>query len=159
MQIKLWINNKEYFDDIAPDTLLIDFLRSKGQLSVKRGCETSNCGLCTVMMEGKPILSCSTLALRANNLHVTTIEGLQEEAKDFGAFLADEGAEQCGFCSPGFIMNVLAMVKELKNPTEEEIKKYLEGNLCRCTGYMGQLRAVKKYLELKNSEEGSHEVR
>ena len=158
MQIKLWINNKEVIDDIRPDTLLIDFLRAKGNLSVKRGCETSNCGLCTVMLENKPILSCSTLALRANNLHVTTIEGLQEDAKDFGAFMADEGAEQCGFCSPGFIMNVLSMVKELNNPTEEEIKRYLEGNLCRCTGYMGQLRAVKKYLELKNKKEDTHEV-
>lgn len=158
MQIKLWINDKEYTDDISPDTLLIDFLRTKGQLSVKRGCETANCGLCTVMLEGKPILSCSTLAIRANNLHVTTMEGLQEQAADFGAFLADEGAEQCGFCSPGFIMNVLAMVNELKNPSEDEIKKYLEGNLCRCTGYMGQLRAVKKYLKLKYSKEGTHEV-
>lgn len=158
MQIKLWINNKEVIDDIRPDTLLIDFLRAKGNLSVKRGCETSNCGLCTVMLENKPILSCSTLALRANNLHVTTIEGLQEDAKDFGAFMANEGAEQCGFCSPGFIMNVLSMVKELNNPTEEEIKRYLEGNLCRCTGYMGQLRAVKKYLELKNQKEDTHEV-
>lgn len=154
MQIKLWINDKEFIDDIAPDTLLIDFLRSNGQLSVKRGCETANCGLCTVMLEGKPILSCSILALRANGFHVTTIEGLQDDAKDFGAFLADEGAEQCGFCSPGFIMNVIAMVRELKNPTEEEIKRYLEGNLCRCTGYMGQLRAVKKYIELKSSKEG-----
>ena len=158
MQIKLWINDKEYNDDIAPDTLLIDFLRAKGHLSVKRGCETSNCGLCTVMLENKPILSCSTLALRANGFHVTTIEGLQEDAKEFGTFMADEGAEQCGFCSPGFIINVLSMVKELKNPTEDEIKKYLEGNLCRCTGYMGQLRAIKKYLELKNKKEGTHEV-
>lgn len=157
MQIKLWINDKEYMDDISPDTLLIDFLRSNGLLSVKRGCETANCGLCTVILEGKPILSCSTLALRANGLHVTTMEGVQEQAAEFGAFLADEGAEQCGFCSPGFIMNVLSMVNELKNPTEDEIKKYLEGNLCRCTGYMGQLRAVKKYLELMNKE-GSHEV-
>jgi carbon-monoxide dehydrogenase small subunit len=110
------------------------------------------------MLEGKPILSCSVLALRANNLHVTTIEGLQKEAEDFGAFLADEGAEQCGFCSPGFIMNVLAMVNELKAPSENDIKKYLEGNLCRCTGYMGQLRAVKKYIELKNKKEVSYEV-
>lgn len=149
MQIKLWINDKEFVDDIKPDTLLIDFLRTKGFFSVKRGCDTSNCGLCTVMLEGKPILSCSTLALRANNLHVTTIEGVQKEAEEFGIFLADEGAEQCGFCSPGFIMNVLSMVQELKDPTEDEIKKYLEGNLCRCTGYMGQLRAIKKYLSLK----------
>ncbi|WP_313343977.1 2Fe-2S iron-sulfur cluster-binding protein [Sedimentibacter sp.] len=149
MQIKLWINDKEYVDDISPDTMLLDFLRSKGCLSVKRGCETSNCGLCTVLLQGKTILSCSTLAVRANGLKVTTIEGIQEEAADFGEFLADEGAEQCGFCSPGFIMNVIAMKNELKNPTEDEIKNYLEGNLCRCTGYMGQLRAVKKYLDIK----------
>lgn len=146
MQIKLWINNKEFNDDIAPDTLLLDFIRSKGFLSVKRGCETSNCGLCTVMLDNKPVLSCSALAVRANEKHVTTIEGLEKEALEFGGFLADEGAEQCGFCSPGFIMNVLAMKNELINPSEREIKKYLEGNLCRCTGYMGQLRAIKKYL-------------
>lgn len=155
MQIKLWINDKEFIDDISPDTILLDFLRSKGCLSVKRGCETSNCGLCTVLMQGKPILSCSTLAVRANGLRVTTIEGMQEEASDFGGFLADEGAEQCGFCSPGFIINVIAMKNELKNPTEDEIKNYLEGNLCRCTGYMGQLRAVKKYLEKSDMKKGA----
>ena len=150
MKIKVWINNKIYEDDIAGDTLLIDFIRSKGYLSVKRGCDTSNCGLCTVQLDGKPVLSCSTLAMRANGLKVTTLEGLEEEAKEFGAFMADEGAEQCGFCSPGFVMNVIAMKRELKNPTEEEIKLYLSGNLCRCTGYMSQLRAVKKYLEKVN---------
>lgn len=147
MQIKLWINDREFEDEISPDTVLIDFIRSQGFLSVKRGCETSNCGLCTVYLEGKPVLSCSTLAMRADGKHITTIEGIEEEAKEFGGFMADQGAEQCGFCSPGFIMSVLAMKKELKNPTEDEIKKYLEGNLCRCTGYMGQLRAIKKYLE------------
>ncbi len=148
MQIKLWINNKLFEDDIQVDMLLIDYLRSKGFYSVKRGCETANCGLCTVHLEGKPILSCSTLAMKANRFHVTTLEGLQDEAEEFGAFMADQGAEQCGFCSPGFVMNVLAMKKELKNPTEEEIKQYLVGNLCRCTGYMSQLRAVKKYLNM-----------
>ena len=146
MQIKLWINNKVFEDDIEPDMVLLDYVRSKGLYSVKRGCETTNCGLCTVHLEGKPVLSCSTLVARANGLHVTTLEGLQEEAEDFGVFLADEGAEQCGFCAPGFVMNVIAMKRELDNPTEEEIKQYLVGNLCRCTGYMGQLRAIKKYL-------------
>jgi len=150
MQIKLWINGREFADEISPDTVLIDYLRSKGFLSVKRGCETSNCGLCTVLLEGKPVLSCSTLAVRADGKHVVTIEGIESEAKGFGEFMADEGAEQCGFCSPGFIMSVLAMKKELTNPSEEEIKKYLEGNLCRCTGYMGQLRAIKKYLNKSN---------
>ena len=148
MKIKVWINNKVFEDDIEPDTLLIDFVRSKGFLSVKRGCDTANCGLCTVHLEGKPVLSCSTLAMRANGLKVTTIEGLEEEAKEFAQFMADQGAEQCGFCSPGFVMNVLAMKKELINPSDEEIKLYLAGNLCRCTGYMGQLRAIKNYLGL-----------
>lgn len=148
MKIKVWINNKVFEDDIEPDTLLIDFVRSKGFLSVKRGCDTANCGLCTVHLAGKPVLSCSTLAIRANGLKVTTIEGLEEEAKEFAQFMANQGAEQCGFCSPGFVMNVLAMKKELRNPSDEEIKMYLAGNLCRCTGYMGQLRAIKNYLGL-----------
>ncbi|MGI6731012.1 MAG: (2Fe-2S)-binding protein [Anaerovoracaceae bacterium] len=146
MQIKLWINNREFTAEVEPHTVLLDFLRDQGFYSVKRGCETSNCGLCTVHLDGKPILSCSTLAVRANGRHVTTMEGLEQEAAEFGGILANEGADQCGFCSPGFIMNVLAMKKELTNPTDEEIKKYLAGNLCRCTGYMGQLRAIKKYL-------------
>lgn len=135
--------------EIEADKLLIDLLREKGCYSVKRGCETANCGLCTVWLDEKPVLSCSTLAARVHKRSVITIECLQEEAQEFGRFLAAEGAEQCGFCSPGFIMNVLAMEKELVNPTEEEIKEYLTGNLCRCTGYMGQLRAVKKYLNRK----------
>lgn len=153
MTIKVWLNGKEIEKDIEKDIeadlLLLDFLRQNGCYSVKRGCETSNCGLCTVLMNGTPVLSCNVLAARADGKNITTIEGLQEEAEDFGRFLADQGAEQCGYCSPGFIMNVLAMVHELEDPTETEIKEYLSGNLCRCTGYVGQLRAIKLYLEQK----------
>ncbi|MBU5334050.1 MAG: 2Fe-2S iron-sulfur cluster-binding protein [Anaerocolumna aminovalerica] len=149
MEISLWLNNVFIKDNIAPDTLLLDYVRSKGCYSVKRGCETSNCGLCTVILEGKPVLSCSTLAVRANGKHVITMEGLQEEAAEVGGFLADQGSEQCGFCSPGFIMNVISMSKELKDPTLEEVKGYLAGNLCRCTGYQSQLRAVLNYLNAK----------
>ncbi|MEG0295938.1 MAG: 2Fe-2S iron-sulfur cluster-binding protein [Clostridium sp.] len=148
MIIKVWINSKLYNEEVEADMLLIDFIRSKGYLSVKRGCDTANCGLCTVWLDGTPVLSCSTLAVRANGKKVTTLEGLEEEVLAFGTFMANEGAEQCGFCSPGFIMNVIAMKRELDNPTEEEIKHYLAGNLCRCTGYMGQLRAIKKYLSV-----------
>lgn len=147
MLIKLWINNEQFSDEIEPGTILLDYLRAKGFYSVKRGCDTSNCGLCTVHLEGKPVLSCSTLAVRANGLHVTTLEALQQEASELGSFLAEEGVEQCGFCSPGFVMTVLAMLGELKTPTEDEIKSYLVGNLCRCTGYMGHLRAIKKYIQ------------
>lgn len=146
MQVQIKVNGKLIKDDISCDLLLINFLRNHGCYSVKRGCETSNCGLCTVWMDEKPVLSCSILAARANNHSIMTLEGLQEEAKVFADFMANEGAEQCGFCSPGLIMNVLAMEKELKNPSEEEIKNYLAGNLCRCTGYMAQMRAITKYL-------------
>lgn len=146
MQVQIKVNGKLIKDDVSCDLLLIDFLRNHGCYSVKRGCETSNCGLCTVWMDEKPVLSCSILAARANNHSIMTLEGLQKEAKVFADFMANEGAEQCGFCSPGLIMNVLAMEKELKNPSEEEIKHYLAGNLCRCTGYMAQMRAITKYL-------------
>mgnify|MGYP003378361476 CR=1 FL=1 len=149
MKITVTVNGRRYTDDVAPDLVLLDYLRGKGCLSVKRGCETSNCGLCTVHLDGKPVLSCSVLAVRADGHSITTLEGLQKEAAEFGAFLADEGGEQCGFCSPGFIMNVLAMERELKNPTQEEILQYLAGNLCRCTGYQSQLRAIQNYLRSK----------
>lgn len=151
MEIKFKLNGKEIKAEAEADTILLDFLREQGCYSVKRGCETANCGLCTVWLDGKPVLSCSTLAIRADGRHVTTLEGLQKEAEEFGMFLAREGGEQCGFCNPGFIMNVLAMEKELKDPDEEDIKEYLSGNLCRCSGYMSQLRAVKKYLDMKQS--------
>lgn len=152
MEIKMIVNDKNIIDNIAPDFLLIDFLRKHGFYSVKRGCDTANCGLCTVLMEDKPILSCSFLAARANGKHVITIEGLQSEAEAFGRFMAEEGAEQCGFCSPGFIMSVLSMEKEfaqkgMTEPTAEDINKYLSGNLCRCTGYMSHIRAITKYLK------------
>lgn len=149
MEVKFILNGKQTTADIKEDTVLLDLLRAKGCYSVKCGCETTNCGLCTVWIDGTPSLSCSVLAARVEGKEVTTLEGLQEEAAEFGALLAAEGAEQCGYCSPGFIMNVLAMVRELEDPTLEEVKEYLAGNLCRCTGYMGQLRAIKKYLEMK----------
>lgn len=149
MEIKFWLNGKKIQAEIQADTLLLDLLREKECYSVKRGCETANCGLCTVLLEEKPILSCSTLAARVEEKHVVTLEGLQEKAEELGSFLAGEGAEQCGFCSPGFIMNVLAMFRELDNPGIDQIKEYLAGNLCRCTGYMGQLRAIQKYMQAK----------
>lgn len=140
MNITMTLNGKKISADIDADMLLIDFVRDHGCYSVKRGCETSNCGLCTVFLDEKPVLSCSVLAARAEGRTVTTLEGLQEEAAEFGAFIADQGAEQCGFCNPGFIMNALALFREKEYPNEDEIKEYLAGNLCRCSGYEGQLR-------------------
>lgn len=153
MQIHINLNGKDVRAEVEPDTLLIDFVRQQGCKSVKRGCETANCGLCTIFLEDKPVLSCSLLAVRADGKRVTTLEGLQEEAAEFGAFVADQGAEQCGFCNPGFIMNALALFREIKDPTEEQIKEYLAGNLCRCSGYEGQLRGILAFLKWKREKE------
>ena len=153
MLITINLNGKKIVDDVAPDTLLIDFVRAHGCKSVKRGCETANCGLCTVFMDGTPILSCSMLVARADGHSITTLEGLQDEAAEFGAFIADQGAEQCGFCNPGFIMNALALFREKEYPSEDEIKEYLAGNLCRCTGYEGQLRGIQSFLAWKKQKE------
>ena len=153
MKLGFWLNGVYRHDDVEADTLLLEFLRDKGCYSVKRGCETANCGLCTVLMDGKPVLSCSTLALRAEGKKIVTMEGMQKEAEEFGAFLADEGAEQCGFCNPGFIMNVFAMLHEIKEPTEEQIKEYLAGNLCRCSGFVSQTTSILKFLKYKKAQE------
>src|SRR5574344_2413885 len=146
MDIKLKLNGKAISAQIDADTILLDFLREKGCYSVKRGCDTSNCGLCTVLMDGKPILSCSMLAARADGHCIQTLEGLQEEAADFVGFIADQGADQCGFCNPGFVMNTIALLRENPDPTDDEIRAFLAGNLCRCSGYDGQLRGIRSYL-------------
>ena len=153
MLVNINVNGKKIQQEIEPDLPLLDFLRANGCYSVKRGCETSNCGLCTVFMNDKPVLSCSILAARADGSSVTTLEGLQEEAKEFVAFIADQGAEQCGFCNPGFVMNAIALFRENPQPDENEIKEYLSGNLCRCSGYEGQLRGILNFLEWKNTKE------
>lgn len=146
MQIELMLNGKRISMDVKPDEFLADSLRKYGVYSVRKGCDTTCCGLCTVWIEGKPVLSCTSLSFRLNGKNITTLEGVQKEAEEFAQILVAEGAEQCGFCSPGFIMTVLAMKRELVNPTEKDIIHYLTGNLCRCTGYLGQLRAIKRYL-------------
>lgn len=153
MLINFTLNGKKVSRDVSPDTLLIDLVRELGCLSVKRGCETSNCGLCTVLMDAKPILSCSVLAVRADGHDVKTLEGLQEKAEQIGAFIADRGVEQCGFCNPGMIMNTIALLDENPDPTDEEILNYLAGNLCRCSGYDGQLEAVKSFIQYKKKTE------
>ena len=153
MLVDIKLNGKSVKADVACDMTLYDFVREHGCYSVKCGCETSNCGLCTVFLNDKLVLSCSVLAVRADKCSVTTLEGLQEEAAEFVTFIADQGAEQCGFCNPGFIMNVFAMLKELEDPTEEDILEYLSGNLCRCSGFVGQTRSILKFLDYKKGQE------
>ena len=147
MELNFTLNGKPVSARIDPDTLLIDLVRSLGCASVKRGCETANCGLCTVFLDETPVLSCSVLAARVEGRTVTTLEGLQEEAAEFVGFIADQGADQCGFCNPGFVMNTIALLRENPDPTDDEIRAFLAGNLCRCSGYEGQLRGIRAFLD------------
>jgi carbon-monoxide dehydrogenase small subunit len=155
MELQFTLNGKKCVADISADTLLLDLLRSKKCFSVKRGCETGNCGLCTVFLDDVPVLSCSTLAARVEGHTVVTLEGLQEEAAEYGAYIADEGAEQCGFCNPGLMMNAIALYRENPDATDDEIREFLAGNLCRCSGYEGQMRGIRNYLNYKREQ--SHE--
>ena len=154
MNVAFTLNNRLVEVKVRPDEFLLDTLRKLGCTSVRRGCDTGSCGICTVWLDYKPILSCSYLTVRAAGKSVITLEGVREEAQDLIDFLAEEGADQCGYCAPGFIMTILAMKRELRNPSEEEIYHYLNGTLCRCTGYKGQIRAVKRYLDKHLKGEG-----
>ena len=135
---------------------LAEVLRDRLLLTgCKIGCGQGHCGACNVIMDGKVTRSCITRISKVRDYaRIETIEGIGtlENLHPLQAAWVAHGCAQCGFCSPGFIMNVLAMARELQNPTLDEIKEYLAGNLCRCTGYMGQLRAIKKYIEVKNAE-------
>ena len=157
MEIKMILNGKTVTASIAPDTILLDLLRQKRCLSVKRGCETANCGLCTVLMDGTPVLSCSVLAARADGRRIETLEGLQEEAGEFVGFIADQGAEQCGFCNPGYVVNLVALLRSNPDPSDKEIREWLAGNLCRCSGYESQLRGIRAFLNSRRHKEASHE--
>lgn len=145
MKLKLILNGVAVQAEINPAAPLLNVLRDLGCSSLRSGCETTSCGICTVWVEDKPVLSCAYPAARAEGKRVTTLEGVRPQAERLMQCLAEEGADQCGFCSPGFLMTVLAMERELSCPTEEEMKAYLAGNLCRCTGYMSQMRALKRY--------------
>ena len=149
MQVSLHVNGRPVTWETTLSQTLADALREHGCTSVKCGCEQGTCGMCTVWLDGKPVLSCTMLAARADGHSIDTLEGLQEETAEFGAFIADQGAEQCGFCNPGMIMNAIALFRENEDPTDEEIKEYLAGNLCRCSGYEGQLRGIRAFLEYK----------
>ncbi|MDO5714381.1 MAG: 2Fe-2S iron-sulfur cluster-binding protein [Tissierellia bacterium] len=147
MNFNLKVNGESFHTDIAPDELLFETLRKLGFYSVKCGCDTTNCGLCTVIIDDLPYLSCSMLTIRCGDKEIYTLEGLYEETKELRDYIAHEGGEQCGFCSPGFIMNVVTLKRKNLPYCEDEVAKYLSGNLCRCTGYSAQMRAVKNFLE------------
>ena len=154
MIVRFTLNGREASADVRPAQSLLETLRALGCHSVRGACDTSNCGVCTVWVDETPVLSCSYPAVRAQGKRVTTIEGVRGEAEELVCALADEGAEQCGFCSPGLLMTALAMLREYEDPTEEQIRAYLAGNLCRCSGYASQMRALRGLLERRRAHAG-----
>jgi carbon-monoxide dehydrogenase small subunit len=149
MEVKLIINGTHYKFAADPDEYLIDTLRKLGYKSVKRGCDTTSCGICSIMVDHKLVPSCSYLTVRAHNKPIITVEGIQTEARKIAEMITSEGVDQCGFCSPGHVMGIYALMQENSQPTMDEVKHFLAGNLCRCSGYEGQHRALKKLLEVK----------
>ena len=147
MQINLTLNGVVLSEDVRADMTLFDFCRAHGYKSVKCACETSNCGLCTVLLDGEPVLSCSIMMARVDGHEVTTLEGMRDGRRELLAqCLAEEGAEQCGFCAPGLEMAVLALDAAHAGADDETMRRYLSGNLCRCSGYASQMRAIRRFL-------------
>jgi aerobic-type carbon monoxide dehydrogenase small subunit (CoxS/CutS family) len=146
-RLTLEVNGIAYEEEIQPHRSLLSVLRGElGLTGTKEGCDDSECGACMVLVDGKPVNSCSFLALQAGGRAVQTVEGLSAGGRLHplqAAFLA-EGGVQCGFCTPGMLMSAKALLDHNRHPTEGEIKRYLGGNLCRCTGYAGIVRAVVK---------------
>lgn len=147
MKVNFYLNNTYVSYDVNENEYLAHTLRNHGIKSIKIGCNESTCGSCTLLLEGKPVMSCSILTAQVEGKHITTIEGIQEEAAKIAGYFAKEGADQCGFCNVGYALVIYALKREYKNPTDEEIKNYIVGNLCRCSGLYGQMNAIKAYLK------------
>jgi len=146
MKIEITVNGAKRVFDVEPQTLLLNLLRDEMDLTgTKYGCGIGECGACTVLLDGDAVLACMVLAVDADDRKVDTIEGLAEGGKlhPIQEAYLDEGAVQCGYCTPGFIMATKALLDENPKPTEQEIREYLNGNICRCTGYVNIVKAVQ----------------
>jgi carbon-monoxide dehydrogenase small subunit len=145
MEIKTTINGKTYRLDVPPNWSLAELLRRKlGLTGTKIGCETGECGACTVLVNGEPVNSCLMLAVEADGKEILTIEGLAGEGElhPLQKAFIEHGAVQCGFCTPGMILSAKALLDRNPEPTEDEIREALAGNLCRCTGYVKPMKAI-----------------
>ncbi len=145
-RIALTVNGTAHEAEVEPRTLLVYFLREElGLKGTNVGCDTSSCGACTVLVDGESVKSCNQLAVQADGCEVTTIEGLAsgDELHPVQQAFHEQHALQCGYCTPGFVMASVSLLAENPNPSEEEIREALEGNLCRCTGYHNIVEAVQ----------------
>jgi aerobic carbon-monoxide dehydrogenase small subunit len=145
MKITVNVDGVRYEDDVEPRVLLVHYLREQaGRTGTPIGCDTSNCGACTVAMNGVSVKSCSVLAVQADGAQITTIQGLADGAHPLQEAFHEEHALQCGYCTPGMIMAATDLLRDNPHPTEQQVRDGLEGNLCRCTGYQNIVRAVLK---------------
>jgi carbon-monoxide dehydrogenase small subunit len=144
MKITVNVDGVRYDDDVEPRLLLVHYLREQaGRTGTPIGCDTTNCGACTVLMNGASVKSCSVLAVQADGAEITTIQGLANGTlHPLQQAFHEEHALQCGYCTPGMIMAAVDLLKENPHPTEEQVRQGLEGNLCRCTGYHNIVRAA-----------------
>ncbi len=148
--ITLKVNNQSYPVNVEPDELLVDVLREKlGLTGTKKGCGTGDCGACTVIMDGRSVTSCLVLAVAAEGKSITTIEGLSVDGAldPIQQSFLDHHAVQCGFCTPGLVLSTRALLDENPHPTEDEIRRGISGNLCRCTGYQKIVEAIQAVSE------------
>jgi aerobic carbon-monoxide dehydrogenase small subunit len=154
--LRFKVNGDEYEVFIHPKTLLVEVIRDHlGFTGTKRGCETVSCGACTVNVNGASVKSCSVLAIQCQDMDVTTVEGLEKNGtlSPIQRSFLDHGSFQCGFCTPGMLMSATAFIADVKNPTKDQIKESIEGNVCRCTGYNSIVRAIEAVTQGKYKEE------
>lgn len=150
-EVHFTLNGRSVTYEVEPRTTLLRALRYHGVTSVKRGCEEGECGTCTVLLDGVPVKSCTVLALEVEGRSVLTAEGLvgkDGKLHPVQQAFVEEGGIQCGFCTPGMVLTTYALLKKNPDPSEDEIRLALAGNLCRCTGYTGIFRSVKRAAEL-----------
>ena len=146
MHIQLSINGEKYEADVEPRLLLVHLIRENLRLTGTHiGCDTTHCGACTVLMDGRPVKSCTVFAVQANGKQLMTVEGLEQDGKLHplqASFMSEHGL-QCGYCTPGMLMTTCALLSKNKNPSEGDIREAISGNLCRCTGYNNIVKAVQ----------------
>lgn len=145
MQINLTLNGTAQSADVEPRQLLVDYIRGTGNTGTHIGCDTTSCGACTVLVDGTPMKSCTMFAVQANGASITTVEGLKQNGNlhPVQAAFKEKHGLQCGFCTPGMMLTGVALLEENPDPTEDDIRWAISGNICRCTGYVNIVKAVQ----------------
>jgi carbon-monoxide dehydrogenase small subunit len=150
MKITLTINGTQHTDEVEPRQLLVDYIRGTGNTGTHIGCDTTSCGACTVLVDGTPMKTCTMFAVQANGKALTTVEGLKQngELHPIQVAFKEKHGLQCGFCTPGMMLTGAALLEENPEPTEDDVRWAISGNICRCTGYVNIVKAVQHAGEL-----------